>query len=68
MIAFTLKVEDLTIKQIINICKEQSRKDTCKGCPNKKYCEINFVKEPRFFNDNSSLDGEYEVGVEFYEG
>ena len=62
-----IKIEDLTIKQIMNICEEQSKKDTCKGCPIKKYCDTAFYKEPRFFNDNSDLDGEYKVGVEFYE-
>lgn len=63
----TLKIEDLTIKQITEICKEQPH-DTCVGCPIKKYCDMAFIKEPRFFNDNSSLDGEYKVDVEVYGG
>ena len=57
----TLKVEDLTIKQVMSICEEHR---ICTDCPIKKYCDTNFIKEPRYFNDNSTIDGEYKVDVE----
>lgn len=51
----TLKVEDLTIKQIIKICKEQSD-DTCVDCPIKNYCNANFVGQPKFFGEKTDED------------
>ena len=57
----TVKIEDLTIKQIMSICEEHR---SCTGCSIKKYCDTNFMKEPRYFNDNSTIDGEYKVDVE----
>ena len=58
-----LKVEDLTIKQIIKICKEQSD-GTCKYCPIKNYCNANFVGQLKFFEDNIN---EYLIEVEVNE-
>lgn len=55
----TLKIEDLTIKQIIKICKEQ----TCAYCPIKNYCNANFAGQPKFFDADEDT-----VDVEFYEG
>ena len=51
----TLKVKDLTIKQIIKICKEQ-QDGTCAYCPIKNYCNANFVGQPKFFDDNTDED------------
>lgn len=61
----TLKVEDLTIKQIIKICKEQTN-DTCKYCPIKNYCDANFVGQPKFFEGNT--DNEDLVDFEVRRG
>ena len=59
----TLKVEDLTIKQIIKICKDQPE-GTCKHCPIQNYCNANFIGQPKFFGDNTNED---LVGVDVNE-
>ena len=60
----TLKVEDLTIKQIIKICNDQPE-STCRYCPIKNYCHANFVWQPRFFDDN--IEDEDIVNLEVNE-
>ena len=57
----TLKIEDLTIKQIIKICKDQPS-GTCNYCPIQKYCNANFVGQPKSFNYN--VDDEDTVSVD----